>query len=134
AGFRVGDKLLKIGDERVAGMNISRESVEKLIRGRRGTEVYIHVKRDGEEMVAPIKVVRDQITVSWLDVVYMIESGVGYMKVRRFGNNTAAEFIQASIEPKKQGAQKHILDLRDNVGGNCHMAITMASEFFADRR
>ena len=134
AGFRVGDKLLKIGNERVAGIHVSRESVEKLIRGRRGTSVNIHVKRDGEDLEAPINVVRDQVTVSSLDVVYMIEPGIGYVKVRRFGINTAEEFRQAVIELKKQGAKKLILDLRDNGGGYFHMAIKLASEFFADRR
>lgn len=134
AGFRVGDKLLKIGNDTVAGVYISREHVEKLIRGRRGTSVSVHVKRDGEEIHTPIKVVRDQVTVSSLDVVYMIESGIGYVKVRRFGMNTADEFRQAIIELKKQGAQKLILDLRDNGGGYFHMAIKLASEFFDDRR
>lgn len=134
AGFRVGDKLLKIGDDTVAGVYISRESVEKLIRGRRGTSVSIHVKRDGAEMDTPINVVRDQVTVSSLDVVYIIEPGVGYVKVRRFGINTADEFRNAIIELKKQGARKLILDLRDNGGGYFHMAIKLASEFFADRR
>src|SRR5690606_3006914 len=109
AGFRVGDKLLKIGNETEAVIHISRESVEKLIRGRRGTSVSIHVKRDGEEMDTPISVVRDQVTVSSLDVVYMIEPGIGYVKVRRFGINTADEFRQAIIELKKQGAKKLIL-------------------------
>ncbi|GHE41027.1 S41 family peptidase [Sphingobacterium griseoflavum] len=134
AGFRVGDKLLKIGNQTVAGINISRERVEKLIRGRRGTSLHIHVKRDFEELAAPIKVVRDQVTVSSLDVVYMIRPGIGYVKVRRFGINTGDEFRQAVVELRKQGATKLILDLRDNGGGYFHMAIKMASEFFSDRR
>lgn len=134
AGFRVGDRLLRIDDQPVAGVHISREDVEKLIRGRRGTAVNIHVKREGEEIAAPINVVRDQVRVSSLDVVYMIESGVGYIKVRRFGMNTADEFRQSVIELKKQGANKLILDLRDNGGGYFHIAIKLVSEFFPDRR
>ncbi|KGE15064.1 carboxyl-terminal protease [Sphingobacterium deserti] len=134
SGFRVGDKLLRIGNKAVAGVNISRESVEKLIRGRRGTSLNIHIKRDREDLVTPIKVVRDQITVSSLDVVYMIRPGVGYIKVRRFGMNTGDEFRQAVVELKKQGASKLVLDLRDNGGGYFHMAIKLASEFFSDRR
>lgn len=134
AGFRVGDKLLKIGNQTAAGVNISRERVEKLIRGRRGTALNIHVKRNTEELDTPIKVVRDQVTVSSLDVVYMIRPGIGYVKVRRFGMNTGEEFRQAVIELKKQGAKKLVLDLRDNGGGYFHMAIKIAGEFFNDRR
>ncbi|WP_437919147.1 S41 family peptidase [Sphingobacterium sp. LRF_L2] len=134
AGFRVGDKLIKIGNRTVAGVNISREQVEKLIRGRRGTAVNVHIKRDNVEPTDPVSVVRDQVTVSSLDVVYMIKPGIGYIKVRRFGINTGDEFRQAVIELKKQGAKRLVLDLRDNGGGYFHMAIKMASEFFQDRR
>lgn len=134
AGFRVGDSLVEIGDTRVAGVHASREQVEKLIRGRRGTELSIRVRREELPEAMDIKVVRDQVNVSSLDVVYMIRPGVGYIKVRRFGMNTAEEFKTAVIELKKQGAGKLILDLRDNGGGYFHIAIKMASEFFNDRR
>ena len=134
AGFRVGDKLLQLDRDTVAGVHISQERVEELIRGRRGTTLQIRIMRDGEVWPTAIKVERDQVTVSSLDVVYMIESGVGYVKIRRFGVATADEFRQAIIELKKQGAKKLVLDLRDNGGGYFHVAIKLASEFFADRR
>src|SRR5690606_26744784 len=134
AGFRVGDKILKIDNQDVAGVHISREEIEKLIRGRRGTSVDIHIKRDAAALSSPIKVIRDQVTVSSLDVVYMIQPTVGYIKVRRFGINTADEFKTALLELQKQGARRLILDLRDNGGGYFHMAIKMASEFFEDKR
>ena len=134
AGFRVGDKLLKIADTAVAGVNVSRERVEKLIRGRRGTSLDIHIARDGQELNRPIRVIRDQVTVSSIDVAYIIRPGVGYLKIRRFGINTAEEFKRAIIELKKQGASKLVLDLRDNGGGYFHIAIKIAGEFFNDSR
>src|SRR5690606_1663416 len=154
AGFRVGDKILKIGERQVAGVQVSREEIERLIRGTRGSSVNLHIQRDSLlcadpvtvvrhtwlctpdslSLAEPIKVVRDQVTVSSLDVVYMIEPTVGYIKVRRFGVNTAEEFKTALVELKKQGAKRLILDLRDNGGGYFHVAIKMASEFFHDRR
>lgn len=134
AGFRVGDKLLKIADTAVAGVNVSRERVEKLIRGRRGTALDIHIARDGQELETPIRVIRDQVTVNSIDVAYIISPGVGYLKVRRFGINTADEFRRAVVELKKQGATKLIMDLRDNGGGYFHIAVKIASEFFNDSR
>lgn len=134
AGFRVGDKLLRIDDKSVAGVNISQEEIEALIRGTRGTSVNIAIKRDDTELPTAIKVIRDQVTVRSLDVVYMIKPTVGYIKVRRFGINTGEEFNTAIAALKKQGAQKLILDLRDNGGGYFHVAIKMASAFFKDRR
>lgn len=134
AGFRVGDKLIEIADQKVAGVHVSREEVEKLIRGRRGTELKVRVERHDSYGTIGIKVVRDQVNVSSLDVVYMIRPTIGYIKVRRFGMNTAEDFKHAIIELKKQGALRLILDLRDNGGGYFHMAIKLASEFFTDRR
>ncbi len=134
AGFRVGDKILKIADTAVAGVNVSRERVEKLIRGRRGTSLNIHIAREGRDLEAPIRVIRDQVTVSSIDVAYIIRPGVGYLKIRRFGINTADEFKRAVVELKKQGATKLIMDLRDNGGGYFHIAIKIASEFFNDSR
>src|SRR5690606_29572709 len=121
-------------DTVVAGVNVSRQRVEKLIRGRRGTALDIHIAREGEELKSPIRVIRDQVTVSSIDVAYVIRPGVGYLKIRRFGINTADEFKRAIVELKKQGASKLILDLRDNGGGYFHVAIKIASEFFNDSR
>jgi len=134
AGFRVGDRLLKIGDRDVAGVHISREEIEKLIRGRRGTTVAVHIMRDSVRLSDPIEVTRDQVTVSSLDVVYMLQPTVGYIKVRRFGGHAADEFRTALLDLQKQGARRLILDLRDNGGGYFHMAVRMAGEFFANKR
>jgi len=109
AGFRVGDRLLKVGDRDVAGVHISREEIEKLIRGRRGTAVSVHILRDSVSLPEPIEVTRDQVTVSSLDVVYMLQPTVGYIKVRRFGGHTADEFRTALSDLQKQGARYDIL-------------------------
>lgn len=134
AGFKVGDRILKIDNHELAGVQISKEEVDRLIRGRRGSEVSFHIKRDSVVLPMPIKAVRDQINVSSLDVSYMVEPTVGLIRIRRFGQRTVEEFRSAIVELKKQGANNLILDLRDNGGGYFHIAIQLASEFFPDRR
>lgn len=134
AGFKVGDRILRIGNRQVAGNSVSKEEVEKLIRGKRGSEVEMFIERDSISLPFPLKAKRDQIAVSSLDVAYMIEPTVAFIRIRRFGLKTAEEFTNAIIELKKQGAKNLILDLRDNGGGYFHVAIKLASEFFADQR
>lgn len=134
AGFKVGDRILRIDDNQLAGVQVSKEEVDRLIRGRRGTEVSFHIKRDSVELPIPIKAIRDQINVSSLDVSYMVEPTVGLIRIRRFGQRTVEEFRSAIVELRKQGAKNLILDLRDNGGGYFHVAIQLASEFFPDRR
>ena len=133
-GFKIGDKILQIGNRKISGNTISKDEVEKLMRGKRGTAVEMYVERDSMKLSLPLKAIRDQINVSSLDVAYMLKPTVGFIRIRRFGLKTADEFKDAVVELKKQGAKNLILDLRDNGGGYFHVAIKLASEFFTDQR
>lgn len=130
AGFKVGDKILQIDDVLVSGRKISKEKIEDLIRGKRGTNVDVRVKRQDISNAFTIRVKRDQVRVSSLDAAYMYEPTVAYIRLRRFALNSILEFNEAINELKKEGADKLILDLRDNGGGYFHIAVELASEFF----
>src|SRR5690606_15758269 len=133
AGLRVGDRITKIDTTQIAGRNIGQKVVDRLMRGTKGSVVNLYVYRDSLHMNQLFKVRRDQINVSSIDVSYLLEPRTGYVKLRRFGLKTAEEFRTALLELKKQGANQLILDLRDNGGGYFHIAIKVASEFFADK-
>lgn len=134
AGLKVGDRILRIDSTYVSGKKIVQKTVDKMIRGKKGSAVAIYVARDNQVVDKPFKVIRDQINVSSIDVSYMIKPTIGYVKIRRFGLKTAEDFKTTIRELKKQGAQNLILDLRDNGGGYFHIAIRLASEFFKDRK
>lgn len=134
AGLKVGDRIIRIDTTHVSGRNIGQKVVDRLMRGKKGTIVNLHVNRDSAAINQLFKVKRDQINVSSIDASYMIEPQIGYVKVRRFGLKTAEEFRTAISELKKQGANNLILDLRDNGGGYFHVALKVASEFFADKK
>ena len=64
-----------------------------------------------------------------VDVSYMIDKEIGYIKVNRFSGTTDDEFTSAIDNLKSKGMQKLVLDLRANPGGFLHAAIAMVDEF-----
>ncbi|SFC41243.1 carboxyl-terminal processing protease [Parapedobacter composti] len=134
AGMRVGDKLIAINGDTIAGIRFSEQTIEKKIRGRRGTAIEISINRNGKNLPLPLKVMRDRVEVSSIDAAYIIDSATAYIKIRRFGARTADDFKRALQNLKKQGAQRLILDLRENGGGYFNAATALASQFFVDKQ
>ncbi|WP_400261769.1 S41 family peptidase [Sphingobacterium sp. SG20118] len=134
SGMKIGDRLVKIANRNIAGVRVTENVVDKLIRGKKGSIVDIIIKRNNEILTTALKVVRDQVSVSTLDASYMIAPKVAYVKIRRFGHHTADDFKIKLRDLKKSGAEDLILDLRGNGGGYVHTAIEMASMFFKDKR
>lgn len=134
AGMRVGDKLLAINGDTIAGSPISEKMLEKKIRGRRGTAIEIAIHRNGVDLPLPLKVMRDRVEVSSIDAAYLVDSITAYIKISRFGARTAEDFERSLQNLKKRGAQQLILDLRENGGGYFNAATALASHFFDDRQ
>ncbi|ERJ61081.1 S41 family peptidase [Sphingobacterium paucimobilis] len=134
AGLKVGDRILRIDSTYVSGRKVAQSTVDKMVRGKKGSSVAMYVLRDSDVRSEPFKIIRDQVNVSSIDVSYMVKPTIGYVRIRRFGLKTAEDFKATIKELKKQGAQNLILDLRDNGGGYFHIAIRLASEFFKDRK
>ncbi|GGC26446.1 peptidase S41 [Parapedobacter defluvii] len=134
AGMRVGDKLIAINGDTIAGIHISEKSIEEKVRGRRGTTIEITINRNGKSLPLPLKVVRDRVDVSSIDAAYILDSATAYIKIRRFGAKTNDDFKNALQNLKKQGAKRLILDLRENGGGYFNAATALASQFFTDKQ
>ena len=75
------------------------------------------------------KITRAKIPLTSVDVSYIIEDEIGYIKVNRFSGTTDQEFIESIDKLKSKGMQSLILDLRSNPGGYLHAAIAMVDEF-----
>src|SRR4030095_16882878 len=48
AGLQVGDRIIKVNNENVAGISISSDDIKKKIRGERGSPVKVTILRKGE--------------------------------------------------------------------------------------
>lgn len=134
AGILVGDRLIAINGDTIAGIHVSDRTIEEKMRGRKGTPLDIHIQRAGRTIAQPLRVVRDRVEVSSIDAAYIVDSVTAYVKVKRFGANTASDFETALKNLKNAGAKRLVLDLRENKGGYFSAATALASQFFADKK
>ncbi len=129
AGFKPGDKILKINGEDTSNMSLE-EAVSK-IRGQPGTKVVLTIFRDEWLEPKDFEIIREVINVPIIKTKF-IEPNIGYIKINSFGTKTVTEFLKAYYELKNRGAKKYIIDLRNNPGGYLEVAIRL-SEYFLER-
>jgi carboxyl-terminal processing protease len=127
-GIRAGDKIIRVDDKDFAGQSLKQAEVIAQLRGAKGTKVKLTVKRDNKEELLDFTITRDKVPFYSVDVGYMVDSQVGYIKVSRFTANTFKEFKTAFQSLQKQGMTKLLLDLRGNPGGYMDVAIKMAND------
>lgn len=131
-GVLAGDKLVEVDDSVFVGKKINNERVMHTLRGPKGTQVTIGVKRFGSNEILRYTITRGDIPVVSVDASFIIDCAkdkIGFIRVNKFGENTYSEFIQALARLRSQGATRYIIDLRENSGGYMDQAIRMANEF-----
>lgn len=134
AGVHMGDKLIGVDDKPISGVHMNEQEVAARVRGKRGSAVNLWINRDGVDLGSPIKVTRNKITVSSIEAAYIIDTAIAYIKIKRFGAQTANDFKKNLSRMKQYGVNKLILDLRENSGGYLRSATALASEFFKDKK
>ena len=140
--LKAGDIILKVAQGSgesvdVSGMRI--DKVVEMVRGKKGTEVRLTVKKvDGSIVVIPI--IRDVVI---LDDTYAKSAvikkdiKVGYIKLpsfyadfNRVGGRNSGEDVEKEIEKlKNENVQGIVIDLRDNGGGSLQDVVEMAGLF-----
>ncbi len=128
-GLLAGDRIIKVNDSIFIGKNVTNEKVMKKLRGPEGSKVKLGIKRHGTREILYYSITRGQIPVNSVDIAYMIEPQVGFIRVSKFAATTYAEFLDAISKLRNQGAKKYIVDLRENSGGFMDQAINMVNEF-----
>lgn len=127
AGMRAGDVIALIDGKDTGEMTL--DTAVSMIRGTKGTTVKLTLIR-GTEKPIELTITRDTITVS--SVRYEVkDGGVGYIRLRQFGDDTETAIRAATADLAKQGVKRIVLDLRDNPGGYLNAAVTVSSEFLA---
>lgn len=128
-GIKAGDRIIAVNGENVAGTGITNEEVFKLLRGERGSNVKLTVKRNNTPAPIYFEVTRGDISVTSIDADYIVADSIGYIRVNKFGRTTYDEFFQALFALRDAGAKDYIVDLRGNTGGLLETSVLMANEF-----
>lgn len=143
--LKAGHIILKVGqgeDEPVDIVDMRLDDAVKLIRGPKGTEVRLTIKKlDGTETVVPI--VRDVVI---LEETYAksviiknkkLDENIGYIHLPKFyadfsgqGGRSCFEDVKKELEKLTAiGVDGIILDLRDNGGGSLRDVVDMGGLF-----
>ncbi len=130
-GVKAGDRIVKVDTKNVASLKITNKKVFELLRGKKDTKVNITIKREGQKPLIDFTITRGEIPIYSVDVSFMAEQGVGYIKVSRFAASTYEEFRKGFNKLSKQGMKKIIVDLRGNGGGYLNAAVDIADEFLS---
>lgn len=129
-GLLAGDKILKIDNETTTDMDI--EEAVRRIRGPKGTSVTLNIYHEGDEEPKDIVVPREIIHVKSIRFE-MKEGNIAYIRINRFGDETADEFERSVRSAVSARAQGLVIDLRNDPGGLLTCAVDIASFLLPER-
>lgn len=143
--LKVGDLIIKVAqgnDEAVDIIDMRLDNAVKLIRGKKGTEVRLTVRKvDGSVIVIPI--IRDVVIIEETYAKSAVikddkaKAGYGYIKLPQFyadfnqrGGRSCSKDVKIEIDKLNNAKVKGIiLDLRYNGGGSLQDVVDMAGLF-----
>ena len=132
AGIKPGDKIIEIDGKSTEGMGL--DEAVNILRGEKGTEITIGIKREKVEEIFEIPIIRDIIEVTAVKKETMGKyDNLAYIRISTFNVNTEPELREALNKFKEDSnIQGIILDLRNNPGGLLDSAIEVTSKFIKE--
>jgi carboxyl-terminal processing protease len=128
-GILPGDRIVRVNDSIIAGADVENSTVMELLRGEKNSKVTVGIIRKGADEELEFEITRDDIPLFSVDVSYMINQETGFIKVSRFAETTYDEFMNGMQKLNSSGAEKVIVDLRQNPGGSLQGVLKITDEF-----
>ena len=129
AGVEEGDILTSVDHHSITNTT-SLDDASILLRGDVGTPVTVQVDR--RSALLTFTIARAEIntpSVTWR--ILSQAPDTGYIAISIFADTTKDELVHAIDDLRSHGAQRLILDLRDNGGGLLDAAVDVASQFMS---
>ncbi|HSX46564.1 MAG TPA: S41 family peptidase, partial [Patescibacteria group bacterium] len=122
AGLKPKDIIAEIDGKPATGITLN-DAVSK-IRGAAGTTVKLKLIRNSQPI--DVEITRATITVPSVDSK-VLDGNIGYIKISRFGDDTAQLATKAAQDLKQQNVKGVVLDMRSDPGGLLDAAVSVSS-------
>ena len=131
-GIMAGDRIVTVDDSLFVGKEVTNEKAMRHLKGPKGSEVKLGIKRATEKELLNFTIVRGDIPQNTIDAAYMIDKDFGYIQISKFGRTSHVELLNALALLNHQQCKGLIIDLRGNTGGYMEAAIRMVNEFLPE--
>ena len=109
-GLMAGDRIVMVNDSLFAGKGLTNEKAMRNLKGPKGSQVKLGVKRATEKELLDFTITRGDIPQNTIDAAYMLDDDYGYIQI----------------------SKGLIIDLRGNTGGYMEAATRMVNEFLPE--
>ena len=124
AGILPGDWITHVQGKAVKGLDA--HAINQLMTGNAGTKVTLTILRNGEKL--NFDLTREIITTESVRSELM-ENNVAYLRISHFQDHTGQDLVKQMQALKLAGADRWLLDLRNNPGGTLSAAAAVADAF-----
>ncbi|MEQ6122667.1 S41 family peptidase [Pseudotenacibaculum sp. MALMAid0570] len=132
AGIKAGDRIIAANKDTLSGRNLTSNDVPKFLKGQPDTNVKLQIYRKTNDSLFTVNLKRGDVNIKSVDLSYMMNDHIGYIKLDRFARNTYREFKAALADLNNEGMTDLVLDLRGNGGGFVDIAARIVDEFLED--
>lgn len=124
AGLKAGDAIIQIGD---VVLKDFKDDASQLLKGSKNTKIDIKYIRQGKTLSTQL--VLDEVEIASVPFFGKIDEKTGYIVLTHFTKKASSEVKDALEQLKKEGAERIVLDLRDNPGGLLNEAVNICNLF-----
>lgn len=131
-GLMPGDRIVNVNDTLFVGKKVNNEQAMRTLKGPKGSQVKLGVKRMSEKKLLDFTITRGDIPQNTVDASYMLNDDIGYVKISKFGRTSHVELLNSLAQLNHKNCKGLIIDLRGNTGGYMEAAIRMVNEFLPE--
>jgi carboxyl-terminal processing protease len=134
AGIKAGDRILLADKDTLYGKDFKSGLVPKYLKGKPDTRIALQIYRKSNDSLFTVDIKRGKVNIKSVDLAYMLNDSIGYIKLDRFARNTYREFKSSINTLVDKGMTDLVLDLRGNGGGFIDIANRIIDEFLEDKK